>query len=262
MGGAMSSQAGTANSVFYNPAGLASMARNELGAGHAEWLAGTRFDALAIGAPTRLGTLAVSAIRLSVGDIEARAADRSRAGSFSAADSAYGVSMARSFSGYSAGGTVKFLRSEIGPYSAQTVAVDLGARKDLRGSPFSIGFAARNIGKGLKFIEQEDALPLMLSVGASARLAGVLGLAAEIRNEPNDSRTSFALGTEYAFLGSLALRTGYSANSAGSRSPSMGMLGGLGAGLGFRMKSFGADYSFTPFGDLGDAQRLTLSARF
>ncbi|MBI5594905.1 MAG: PorV/PorQ family protein [Elusimicrobia bacterium] len=261
LGGAMSASAGSADSVFFNPAGLAKLARRELSAGHAEWLAGTRFDVLAFGAPTRYGSLGVSAVRLSVGSIEARATDRSRAGSFDASDAAYGVTMAKSFSGYSAGGTLKFLRSQIGPYSAQAVAVDLGARKELPGRPLSIGLAVRNLGQGMKFLEQEDALPLMVSAGASYRLAGVLGLALDIRHEPHDKRTSLALGTEYAFLGALSLRAGYAANS-GNRSPSMGLLGGLGAGLGFRLKSFGADYSFTPFGDLGDAQRLSLSARF
>lgn len=69
-----------------------------------------------------------------------------------------------------------------------------------------------------------------------------------------------SLGTEYAFLGNLALRAGYGANtlSRGSRGP----FGGVGAGLGLRLRSFGLDYAFTPFGELGDVQRLSLSARF
>lgn len=261
MGGAYSAAAGSADTLFFNPAGLASLSRREFMAGHAEWLAGTRFDALALGLPNSWANLGVSALRLSAGTLEARSANRQAAGSFEAQDAVYAVSAARRFSGYAAGASLKFLRSEIGPYSAQAVAVDLGVRRELPGRPISVGAAVRNLGKGLKFLDQADPLPLMLTVGGTTRLAGVLGLSLDLRHEPNDRRTSVAIGTEYAFLGTLALRAGYGAN-AFARTNGQGPLSGLGAGLGFKMKSFGADYSFTPFGDLGDVQRLNLSTRF
>jgi hypothetical protein len=262
LGSAYTAMSGTADAMFFNPAGLAGLGRRELMAGHAEWLAGTKFDALAYGQPLGWGTLGVSALRLSAGDLDARTADRRSAGTFEAADSMYSLSGARRFEAATFGAALKYLKSEIGPYSAQTVAVDLGARRDIPGRPLSLGVAVRNLGKGLKFLEQEDALPLTVSAGASYRLAGVLGVALDVRHEPNDSRTSVSIGTEYAFLGSLALRAGYGANMLTRSGSTQGPLGGLGAGLGFRFRSFGADYAFTPFGELGDVQRLSLSARF
>ena len=42
----------------------------------------------------------------------------------------------------------------------------------------------------------------------------------------------------------------------------MGALGGLGAGLGISGRSYRADYTFTPFGALGNVQRLSLGAKF
>ncbi|TPW18356.1 MAG: hypothetical protein FD129_2 [bacterium] len=261
MCGAYSAAAGSADTLFFNPAGLASLSRREFMAGHAEWLAGTRFDALAMGLPVAWGSLGVSALRLTAGTLEARSANRQAAGSFEAQDAVYAVSAARRFEGLAAGASLKFLRSEIGPYSAQAVAVDLGVRRELPGRPISVGAAVRNLGKGLKFFDQEDPLPLMFTLGTTARLGSVLGVSLDLRHEPHDQRTSVAIGTEYAFLGTLALRAGYGAN-AFARGSGQGPLSGLGAGVGFKMKSFGADYSFTPFGDLGDVQRLSLSARF
>ncbi|MBI3297910.1 MAG: PorV/PorQ family protein [Elusimicrobia bacterium] len=262
MGSAYSAASGSADTVFFNPAGLAGLGKRELMAGHAEWVAGTKFDALAYGQPTTWGSLGVSAMRLSVGELDARTADRRAAGSFEAADSVYALSGARRFSAATFGASLKYLKSEIGPYSAQTFAVDLGARKEVPGRPLSFGLAVRNLGKGLRFLDQEDALPLMVSAGASYRLAGVLGLALDVGHEPHESRTSVSVGTEYSFLGSLALRAGYGANTMSRSSAKQGALGGLGAGLGLKFRSFGADYAFTPFGELGDVQRLSLSAKF
>lgn len=261
MGGASAALGGSADALFFNPAGLTALRRREFTAGHAEWLAGTRFDALAYAQPVGWGSLGVSALRLSAGTLEARGADRRAAGAFEAADSVYAVSAARHLEGFAVGASLKYLRSEIGPYSAQTAAVDLGLRREVAGTPLGLGLAVRNLGKGLKFLDQEDPLPLTLAAGASYRLAGVFGLAAELRHEPHDRRMSVALGSEYAFLGALHLRAGYGANTL-TRGAASGPLAGLGAGLGFRLKSFGADYAFTPFGELGDVQRLSLSARF
>jgi hypothetical protein len=262
LGSAYTAMAGSADSLYFNPAGLAALGRRELSAGHAEWLAGTRFDALAYGQPTAWGALGVSALRLSAGTFDARTADRRAAGSFEAADSMYALSAARRFELGTFGASFKYLKSEIGPYSAQTVAVDLGARKEVPGRPLSLGVSVRNLGKGLKFLDQEDPLPLTLSAGASYRLAGVLGIALDVRHEPHESRTSVSLGSEYAVFGALSLRAGYGANTLTRGAGAAGPMGGLGAGLGFKFRSFGADYAFTPFGELGDVQRLSLSARF
>ena len=263
LGGAYTAASGTTDTLFFNPSGLAGLGKRELSAGHAEWVAGTRFAALAFGQPTKWGAFGLGVVRLGAGDFEARAADRRAAGGFTAADSIYALSAARNFPSAKAalGMSVKFLQSEIGPYSAQTVAVDLGARREIPGRPISLGFSILNLGKGLKFLDQEDALPLTVAAGATLHVSGVLGISLDLRHEPNDSRTSIAVGTEYAFMGNLALRAGYGAANL-KRDAGKGPLGGLGAGLGFRLRSFGADYAFTPFGELGDVQRLSLSARF
>jgi len=261
MGGAYATIA-SADSLFFNPAGLSPLSRTEFSAMHAQWLLDTRYDALAAAAPTKLGTFGLGATRLAAGSFEGRTIDRKPTSGFTAQDSMYAVSLGRTvLPGTGVGGSLKFLRSEIGPYSAQTVAVDLGVRRELTGRPMTLGLSIQNLGKGLKFLDQEDPLPTAIAAGASWRFAGVFGLAGEIKQEVNDKRFAASIGTEYALLGSLALRAGYAANAV-SRSGNSGPMSGLGAGLGVKWRSVSADYSFTPFGDLGDVQRLGLSAKF
>lgn len=261
MGGAYATMA-SADSLFFNPAGLSPLSRSEFSAMHAQWLLDSRYDALAAAAPTKFGTFGLGATRLAAGSFEGRTIDRKPTTGFTAQDSMYAVSLGRTvLPGTGVGGSLKFLRSEIGPYSAQTVAVDLGVRRELTGRPLTLGLSIQNLGKGLKFLDQEDPLPTAIAAGASWRFAGVFGLAGEIKQEVHDKRLTASIGTEYALLGSLALRAGYAANAV-SRSGTSGPMNGLGAGLGVRWRSVSADYSFTPFGDLGDVQRLGLSARF
>ena len=267
MGGAYTAMADDVDALYYNPGGLAQLNRRELGATHTEWLLGSKFDFLGYAHPTKLGTFALGVTRLSTGKQEARDANRQSSGEFGASDSAYTLSFSRGlgYGGTGVGANLKFLQSTIGSYSAQTQAVDLGARQQFSGSPLALGISLLNIGPGMKFLNQRDPLPLTLSLGAAYRLGGVLHLALDIRREINDKRTEVGIGTEYALLPSLSLRVGYASQSArtvGNGGGALASFSGLGAGLGINMRRFRADYTFTPFGQLGNVQRVSLGARF
>jgi len=41
-----------------------------------------------------------------------------------------------------------------------------------------------------------------------------------------------------------------------------GGLNGISAGIGFVYLNYGIDYAFVPYGDLGNTQRISLSAKF
>ncbi len=86
----------------------------------------------------------------------------------------------------------------------------------------------------------------------------------DVRREIYDQRTDVGIGTEYALFPSFALRAGYASQFSGTSGGggALSSLGGLGAGFGIRMKTYRADYTFTPFGDLGNVQRISLGARF
>ena len=268
MGGAYTAMADDVDALYYNPGGLAQLHQRELGATHTEWLLGSKFDFLGYAHPTKLGTFALGVTRLSTGKQESRDANRQSSGDFGASDSAYTLSFSRKlgYGGLGLGANLKFLQSTIGSYSAQTQAVDLGARHQFSGSPLALGVSVLNIGPGMKFLNQVDPLPLTLAVGAAYRLGGALNLALDVRREINDKRTEVGIGTEYALLSSLSLRVGYasqSAKTAGSGGGgALSSFSGLGAGLGINTRRFRADYTFTPFGQLGNVQRVSLGAKW
>jgi len=270
MGGAYTAMADDVNAIYYNPGGLGNLTRRELGATHAQWLLDTKFDFVGYAQPTKRGVFGMGVTRLSAGTFEGRDANRQASSGFEAADTAYTVSYARSLAGLAAsgrvalGGNVKLLKSQIGTYSAQTVAFDFGAHYEARSRPVRMGFSVLNLGKGMKFLDQVDPLPLTLAAGAAYRLGGALNLAVDVRREVYDKRTDIGIGTEYALLPSFSVRAGYASQFSQARGSGGGLsaMGGLGAGVGLNLRNWRADYTFSPFGELGNVQRLSLGVRF
>lgn len=70
-------------------------------------------------------------------------------------------------------------------------------------------------------------------------------------------------GTEITPLRFMALRAGYLQSTvANGTSSGFASLGGLGGGFGLKFSSYQLDYVFTPFGELGNTQRLSFGAKF
>lgn len=264
MGGAYTAVADDVNALYYNPGGLPNIGRRELGATHAQWLLGSKFDFLGFTQPTAKGAFGLGVTRLTSGSLEGRNASRGATAGFEATDTAYTVGYGRKLGNAlpggktSAGVSVKYLESRVGNYSASTLAFDIGTIHQFDARPLRIGFSLLNLGRGMRFIDQVDPLPLTVSAGASYRLSGVLNLALDVRHEPYERRSDVGIGTEYAFLSGFFLRAGYASLGPNAASP----LGGLGGGFGVRMARYRADYTFAPFGALGNTQRLSLAARF
>lgn len=253
-------------SMGVNPAGLARMSGQHAGFVHAELFDGMRYDYLAYGHATRHGTFGVSGSYLSHGELEGRDASGRASGSFDARDTMVGFSFARALpaAGLKGGATVKYLESTLADRSGRSVAVDLGLQRgaSLGGVPLSFGAAVLNLGQAPKLGDTREDLPVAFSVGGAARLAGLALVSVDVRHRPNavSSRTSFSVGTEYAVLPAVSLRAGYA--PAVSDAAAAGPLKGLGMGLGVKFRGFGLDYSFTPAGELGTAQRIGLTTRW
>jgi len=265
MGEAYTALADDVNALYYNPGGLARLPKRELGATHTEWLLGSKFDFIGYAHPTTFGTFGLGLTRLTAGGQEGRDANRQTTGGFEASDMAYALAFSRKLGGggTSLGANLKFLQSRIGNYSASTVAMDFGAQHQLKSRPMTLGVSLLNVGQGMRYLQQRDPLPLTMSAGAAYRMGGVLQMAVDVRHEVPDRRTSVGIGSEYAVFPSFALRMGYGSGLAGmSGGGALGALGGVGGGFGLKLGNYRADYTFTPFGELGNAQRISLGARF
>lgn len=254
MGSAYTALSSDANSIYYNPGGLA-LARREVSMMHSAWALGGSYDFLAAAFPAGGLKAAVSFTRLDHGDLDARGPGRESAGTFAASDKALGLALAKDLGGVSLGGGAKLLSSSIAGYEASAVAFDLGAVKKFARSPVTLGLAVRNMGRGLKFMDRREALPLTVNAGAAYAVMPSVNLAAEVSRQVRDRRTVVSVGTEYGVGGMLALRGGY---AAGGRTAD----GALSGGVGFSAGSLRMDYSFAPFGGLDTTRKFSLSMGF
>lgn len=264
LGEAFTAVADDLNAQAVNPGGLAQLGSREVGFSHAELLADTRLDALGYAHPlgTSRGTLAAGLLRLSHGAIAGRDASGRASGEFEASDTAIQLAYGSHVPGLgSVGVNVKYLESRLAYATARGVAVDVGLHRRGRGA-WSWGAAVRNLGNGLRYAEHTDALPLAVAAGAAVRVNGSLLLSGEIRHRASSGGIEAGVGTEYSLLPSLVIRGGYRSASRPEALRGSSPADGMGMGFGIRLKKATFDYAITPQGELGQAQRLSISTRF
>ena len=140
---------------------------------------------------------------------------------------------------------------------------------EFRHAPLTVGAAIQNVGPQMKYLEDGYNLPLTLAVGTEYSITKMLLLSADLKNQPYDAKTTVNFGSEFMPVSILTLRVGYLANSAQAANASSNKfteenanLSGFGFGLGLRIFRGILDYSFSPSGDLGSAQRISLSVKF
>lgn len=261
MGSAYTALASGVNSIGYNPAGLSAARSVELGFSHTNWIMESSHDFAGVAVPLKTPglVLGLGITRLSNGSIDARGEDRSAGGSFSSYDQAISLTSAKSLGRNRLGLAVKYLESSIAGVKARGVAFDLGFNRSINTRiPMSLGLAVQNLGSGMKYFTQRDPLPLSVSAGFSFSVVPGLNLALDAKRMIYDKQNSVSLGTEYAVLSGLALRSGYLANTSMNAVKNKGF--SVGMGLNFWNTSL--DYSATPYGELGNTQKITLKRTF
>jgi len=286
MGDAYTAMADDADSVYWNPAGLARMSRPQVGMSRAVMFLGDTFDSVSFGLPlgsreklrTRdrqnarikawetvsRGTLGFGVTRLSQGTQEGRSADRSRTGDFDSGDMAITVGYALPITKrFNAGVAVKRIESRIADSKASTYAMDFGATTLVGASQrWRLGASVRNLGHGLQLGAQRSELPLTVAGGAAVRIFHGLMLAGELQVRPYGERSTFNIGMEYSVIPTMTLRAGYQREQAENGVTGQPIFGSLGGGMGLTFGRYALDYSVTPFGELGNVQRVSLGAGF
>lgn len=265
MGEAQSAVAEGPDALYWNPAGLGRLRSPALSFMHASYLQGIFYDYAAYDHPlARQGTLGASVQYFSSAEFDQLDAAGNPAGSLRLSDLAltlgYGQTLRpRLLRNVSLGAGVKFVRSSIVD-SAQTGALDLGglwAPSDR----FRAGIALQNLFGKLKFHDEADSLPLNFKLG-TALLPARDWLFAFDFNVPQGETPYAGVGGEYCrrLDGSLwgAGRLGYNSRTAGSIDGFSGMSLGFGAGW----KRASLDFAWAPFGDLGNAYRVSLGYDF
>lgn len=275
MGSTFVASAEGVNSMMYNPAMMSAIKNTEFGFSHTKWLLDSSHNFIGFAMPIEslgVGELKSSGVqnpfvlglgiaRLTSGSIESRSIDRSRTGTYQAADQSISIAGAKKINNTRLGASVKYVESTIAGERASSIAVDFGLSRQLRSLPLMIGLSVQNFGKSMKFINQEDPLPLKVTAGALVGIIPGFNMAFDLQRAIYDRQTIFNFGTEYSVFPGFALRSGYMITN-GTGGSGLGTGNNFNAGAGFNMMGTQIDYAVTPFGELGNAQRITVKRKF
>ncbi|MBI4345699.1 MAG: PorV/PorQ family protein [Elusimicrobia bacterium] len=156
------------------------------------------------------------------------------------------------------GAAGKFVRSTLADsYSAQTWAGDLGYLGRAPELGVSLGASIANLGGSLRYIEDNDPLPLAMRLGAAYQFRmpenHFLQWSTDGQYEYHERLWFISTGVEYKAFKHAALRFGYQLHKE---------LAGLSFGFGLRWRNWGLDYGWNMQDAFGDAHRFSFTFRF
>jgi hypothetical protein len=260
-------------SIFYNPAGVATLTRDRGSAGFFKHLSDINAGFLTYSTSFEgIGRFGAGLQYTNYGAFEETDALGNVLGSFSANDIAFTVGY-----GYAleenlfVGGAVKFVYSGIASYTSTGVAGDLGILYTLPASRFAIGMSIRNLGAQISTYNGiRESLPLDMSIGASIVPKGLpllLNVGFHRLNEQtgefSDRFRSFTVGGEFTLSKVLLFRFGYdNAKRRDFRIGSSADLAGFSAGIGILVSGYSVDYSMSSLGKAGLLHRISVSTAF
>jgi long-subunit fatty acid transport protein len=277
MGESFVAVANDASALYWNPAGVAQMQKNELIFSHVNWPVDVRHEFFGyVHRLSSINFIGVSVTSLHTDDLEETTEFQPYGtGNFvSFGDIAAGLTFARKMTDrFSAGVTVKYIEETLAELHARNVLVDLGTYywTGFGSSRFAVSVV--NFGTNIKpsgTVTFRDGTQASSFQDFSPPTIFRIGFATEIiqnhehkmttavqLNHPNDNAENVNLGMEYWWKSTLALRGGYRVN-VDEESFTFG--GGVSVPL--NVFQFSLDVSYTDFGRLGNASRISANLRF
>lgn len=293
MGGAFVAVADDWSSLYWNPAGIASLGHGVM-FDHTLWFADLAYNF--VGATVSLGdigTVGMSVTASSIGDMKVTTIDQpdGTGEMYNVSDVAfslaYGVHLTSDFA---IGFNPKLVYQRIWKMSATALAVDVGVKYSTPFKGIVLGMAISNFGQKMHMTGQ-NAVVLYdndpLSSGNNGRVAAELstgewslplnfrvGIAyqpdlgdmhriilAVDAMHPSDDYESVNVGGEYTFNGFVSFRGGYKALFLKDSEESFTL------GIGFRQPLLGnvmllADYAYADFGRLSSVHKFTVGMSF
>lgn len=288
LGEAYTSLGKGSESMFYNPAGLASLNKNfDVNINYTTWIADINY--LSGGAAWNLGNYGVIGVNLltvDYGVINGTSLvplaeqnnhpigyiDNGQVGNIGAYS--FGLSYAKAINDrFSIGGTVKLVGQNLGnsllstgvkENNASKVAFDAGIKYLTGFRSFMFGMSIRNFASNIRREEIDEQLPLVFSLGAAMNVMDMfemnsndpLYLAVDFLHQNNYSER-VNLGLEYRFMDMLALRGGYQTNR-----DLASWTGGIGFFTSFADYDVEINYSYSAFEVFNNVNRFTLVFTF
>ena len=259
MGGAFVAVADDANTIWWNPAGVATTKHKEMTLMYNEMGEDIRYQFLAYNQPVKKlrGGLGGSISYLSVSNIQGYSPGGIKTKKLSTYDLGislcYGLRILPSVSG---GINFKFIGEKLAHKKASTYALDIGGLWKTPLSGLQLGFSIQNLGGGLKFIQEKSSLPLNSKLGGAYEFEffGAQSIFAVDVNIPVDYSVFVNGGVECKIYNLIALRAGFKSKDD--------LSSGLRLGIGIGGKNLVIDYSWFPRGDFEDSHRMSATLRF
>jgi len=260
MGSAYVAVASGADSLSWNPAGMNQLSVAQAQAGHLAWVEGVNDEYLDVAMPI----YGIGAWGLSMTYLYAQDQYYDDLGNAGGTFTDFDFSAKAAFSyqladGMGLGLDYKILRQGYAHQFDMGSAFDFGWQwRDVVLKGFDLGAGLFNLGTPMALGQTSNNLPMDMKVGAAYRFGGLNTLAVDEEFEPIDSFNFLHFGGESGMrVGDWTVfgRAGYTFGPAQEE----GNLAGLAVGCGVTYGSWQVDYAFTPQGDLGEAQRITLT---
>ncbi|MEW6517069.1 MAG: PorV/PorQ family protein [candidate division FCPU426 bacterium] len=271
MGEAYAGLADDATALYWNPAGLAQITTPEATAMHVFWLEDIFFDHVALALPWLNGTIGGSLVYLNAGDLVRSdigdTPDDPGRGTFSAADFGFTAGYGLRFSEHlHLGANVLMFSETIDAQANLGWAVDAGFLYFLPWPGLRLGGVVQHLGPATSLREEYYRLPINFKLGAAYLPLKEVALTLDY-NQLLEQPGKIALGAEYLFAGTLALRAGYMYQEKIDPSELYANFGsqaaaGVTAGLGLRYAPFRLDYAFVPYGFFGTTHRISMTYQF
>ncbi|MFC1501529.1 PorV/PorQ family protein [Elusimicrobiota bacterium] len=259
MGDAYVAVVNNADGVYWNPAALYDIEEFSFSAMHAVWFEDIYYDWISYARNITFGTIGIGAQYLSYGTMKKTDSTGAEISDFSPSDLAITLSYANYIFGIPMGISAKYVSLTIED-SATAFAMDIGTKLSSEYNEFAFGFVIQNIGTKVKFINEEDPLPLNIKTGIAYRASSTLLFSLDA-NAPIDNEPNAGIGIEYSkeinFDTYTAIRAGYN-----TKTKDISGLQGFSAGIGFRYFEYDFDYAYVPFGDLGQTHKISFSLKF
>ncbi|MCX5782348.1 MAG: PorV/PorQ family protein [Elusimicrobia bacterium] len=260
MGDSFAGISDDSTAIYWNPAGLNQVAgKGSLTLMHAIWFEDISYDWVSYARPYKnLGVFGIGVQYLSYGSLKKTDNTGLEVGDFSPTDMAVSLSYAKKVKDISLGANLKYISSKI-TNTATAYAVDLGAMKKIN-NKITLGAAAQNVGTKLKYVSEEDSLPMNIKIGGAYTVKKNWLAVLDI-NAPIDNDINYGIGTEYVYKLKdkidISGRAGYN-----TRNSKTGGLNGITVGFGVKYQDYCFDYAFVPYGDLGNTNRISFSVQF
>ena len=267
--GAATADAAGAFASYWNPAGIARMAKDhEAAFSHAKWVGELShfYTAFAKRFSQRGGVASFSITRLGTSQSGYDSSNNST-GKFSTSDIALGAAYGRGLevfphSNFNSerflywGGGVKLIRQSVPGANSYGVAVDGGlqtAGVETNNILVQVGMAARNWGPAMSLSGEKSPLPGQISAGGSAEIKS-WGLRAALEVKwARDDGIGPSVGMGWSPAKPLELRMGYRGDAGGEG------MGSLTFGGGLRWQGVSLDVAMLRQGKLGDTMNLGMT---